>query len=236
MFDCTTLGRLTDWQPGAAAPAVAEPPHVADSLALLRRALLCEHKGRVAVVSSFGAESAVLLALVAEIDPATPVLFVDTRQHFPETLAYRETLARTLRLSDVRSIGPTDAALIANDPGAELWRYDPDAYFLAGDLAQAASHGDAAAGVDAADVGSSNADDGVLNGRAGGLLRRQRGAVDGFSSGTELRDETFAHTLGGLDAMAAIAQDAVGDLGHEHTALLASSVQHGDQIFWLWRH
>ena len=127
MFDCTTLGRLTDWQPGAAAPAVAEPPHVADSLALLRRALLCEHKGRVAVVSSFGAESAVLLALVAEIDPATPVLFVDTRQHFPETLAYRETLARTLRLSDVRSIGPTDAALIANDPGAELWRYDPDA-------------------------------------------------------------------------------------------------------------
>ena len=46
--------------------------------------------GRIAVVSSFGAESAVLLHLVAAIDRATPVLFIDTGRHFVETLRYRD--------------------------------------------------------------------------------------------------------------------------------------------------
>ncbi len=121
MLDCITFDGLFDEQ-------VAEAPaHVEDSLAVLRGALLGDHAGRVAVVSSFGAESAVLLALVAEVDPATPVVFVDTRQHFRETLAYRDTLVGVLGLTDVRSVGPSDAELVANDPGAELWRYDPDA-------------------------------------------------------------------------------------------------------------
>ena len=120
MLDCITFDGLFDDQ-------VAEvPAHVAESLAIVRDALR-ENPGRVAVVSSFGAESAVLLALVAEVDPTTPVVFVDTRQHFRETLAYRDTLVRILGLSDVRSVGPSDAELVANDPGAELWRYDPDA-------------------------------------------------------------------------------------------------------------
>jgi phosphoadenosine phosphosulfate reductase len=98
-----------------------------DGTALLTRAIRRDFAGRIAVVSSFGAESAVLLALVADIDPATPVLFVDTGQHFGDTLAYRDTLARRLGLTDVRSAGPTQAELADNDPGAELWRYDPDA-------------------------------------------------------------------------------------------------------------
>ncbi len=122
MFDCAQ-SYLADHTDDDAAVA----PHVAASLAQLRRALLCDHAGRVAVVSSFGADSAVLLALVAEVAPATPVIFVDTRQHFAETLAYRDTLARTLGLTEIRSVGPTDAELTANDPGAELWRFDPDA-------------------------------------------------------------------------------------------------------------
>ena len=63
--------------------------------------------GRIAVVSSFGAKSAVLLHLVATIDPTTPVLFVDTGRHFPETLDYRDRLAAHLGLRGVRSIGPT---------------------------------------------------------------------------------------------------------------------------------
>ena len=42
----------------------------------------------------FGADSVVLLHMVAEIDKATPVVFVDTGQHFPETLAYRDRLGR----------------------------------------------------------------------------------------------------------------------------------------------
>jgi phosphoadenosine phosphosulfate reductase len=93
----------------------------------LRRAIREDFAGRIAVVSSFGAESAVLLALVADIDPTTPVLFVDTKQHFAETLAYRDELVRFLGLTDVRSIAPTVAEIEANDPPGELWRFDPDA-------------------------------------------------------------------------------------------------------------
>ena len=48
--------------------------------------------GRIALVSSFGADAAVLLHMVSRIDKATPVIFVDTGQHFPETLAYRDEL------------------------------------------------------------------------------------------------------------------------------------------------
>jgi phosphoadenosine phosphosulfate reductase len=80
--------------------------------------------GRIAVTSSFGAEAAVLLDLVAQVEPATPVLFVDTDALFDETVAYRETLVRRLGLTDVRIARPSLADLAAS---AELWASDPDA-------------------------------------------------------------------------------------------------------------
>ncbi len=126
MFDCTVLEPCPDLDPRLSYEA-GQPTHVAGSLRLLRRAILTDHAGRVAVVSSFGAESAVLLALVAEIDPSTPVLFVDTRQHFAETLAYRDVLAGKLGLTDLRSVSAASDELAYADPTAELWRYDPDA-------------------------------------------------------------------------------------------------------------
>lgn len=98
-----------------------------DGPALLARAIREDLRGRVAVVSSFGAESVLLLALVAEIDPATPVLFLETDRHFPETLAYRDEVARRLGLADVRDIRPDAAEAEAQDPTGELWYYDPDA-------------------------------------------------------------------------------------------------------------
>jgi phosphoadenosine phosphosulfate reductase len=81
---------------------------------------------RVAVVSSFGAESAVLLHMVAAIDPATPVLFIDTGRHFVETLQYRDRLAAHLGLGDVRNVGPTaeEAARLDADRSRATW--DPD--------------------------------------------------------------------------------------------------------------
>ncbi|CAI9122064.1 phosphoadenylyl-sulfate reductase [Brytella acorum] len=84
-------------------------------------------RGRIALVSSFGTESALLLALAADVDPTVPVLFLDTGQHFPETLAYRATLSDRLGLSDVRSISPTPATLASRDPTDQLWYYDADA-------------------------------------------------------------------------------------------------------------
>ena len=73
------------------------------------RAAIAQHCGRIAVVSSFGAESAVLLALVAEIDPMVPVIFLQTGKHFAETLEYKARLVAHLGLRVVRDIRP-DAA------------------------------------------------------------------------------------------------------------------------------
>lgn len=82
--------------------------------------------GRIALVSSFGSESAVLLHLVAQIDADTPILFLDTGKHFPETLAYRDTLTAALGLSTVISLSPDAATLEARDREGLRWSYDPD--------------------------------------------------------------------------------------------------------------
>jgi phosphoadenosine phosphosulfate reductase len=82
--------------------------------------------GRIALVSSFGAESAVLLHLVANIDPRTPVVFLDTGKLFPETLAYRDVLRQRLGLTDLRNVSPHADALRDEDPDGDLWRRNPD--------------------------------------------------------------------------------------------------------------
>lgn len=81
---------------------------------------------RIAVVSSFGADSAVLLHLVAEVDRATPVLFVDTERHFPETLEHRDRLVRHLGLLDVRSVGPSPEEVARLDADHSRATWDPD--------------------------------------------------------------------------------------------------------------
>src|ERR687898_1552380 len=98
-----------------------------DGLALLR-ALLKEGPlaGRTALVSSFGAESAVLLDMVATVDPTTPVIFLDTGKLFEETQDYRQELTALLGLEDVRVARPEPAALARHDPGGTLWRQNPD--------------------------------------------------------------------------------------------------------------
>ena len=82
--------------------------------------------GDVAVVSSFGAESAVLLHLVSRIDPKIPVLFLETGKHFPETLAYRNLLEQRFGLKDLRSLTPDPDLLAARDESGLRWSYDPD--------------------------------------------------------------------------------------------------------------
>jgi phosphoadenosine phosphosulfate reductase len=82
--------------------------------------------GDAAIVSSFGAESAVLLHLIGSIDPTVPVLFLETGKHFPETLAYRDTLAARIGLTDLRNITPDPALLARKDENGLRWSYDPD--------------------------------------------------------------------------------------------------------------
>lgn len=82
--------------------------------------------GRIAFVSSFGAESAVLLHLMTRVDPGIPVLFLDTHKLFGETVRYRSRLQHHLGLEDVRVIGPRKAELDADDPQGTLSMHDPD--------------------------------------------------------------------------------------------------------------
>lgn len=96
------------------------------ALAVLAEVIGNHLTGRIAVVSSFGAESAVLLHLSAAVDPAIPVLFLDTGKHFAETIAYRDRLARTLGLTDLRILRPDTAEVAARDAAGERWAYDPD--------------------------------------------------------------------------------------------------------------
>lgn len=83
--------------------------------------------GRIAAVSSFGTESAVLLHMIAQVDKATPVLFLDTGHLFEETLAYRDTLAAHLGLTNVQTFSPDPVALAARDAEKGLWAENPDA-------------------------------------------------------------------------------------------------------------
>jgi phosphoadenosine phosphosulfate reductase len=82
--------------------------------------------GKMAVVSSFGTESAVLLKFVADVDPSLPVLFLDTQWLFKETLAYRDALVARLGLTDVRTVMPSPSALALRDPKRELAFRDRD--------------------------------------------------------------------------------------------------------------
>jgi len=86
-----------------------------------------EYGDELALVSSFGAESAVLLHLAAQVNPAIPVLFLDTGMLFGQTLDYRQQLAAQLGLTDVRDLRPRFEDLATGDPSADLWKTDTDA-------------------------------------------------------------------------------------------------------------
>jgi phosphoadenosine phosphosulfate reductase len=94
---------------------------------VIAAALQAVGRERLAVVSSFGTESAALLKVMADVDASIPVIFLDTGWLFEETLAYRDTLIAMLGLRDVRSVKPLEETLSREDGDRELWFSDPDA-------------------------------------------------------------------------------------------------------------
>jgi len=131
--DFTLAEPVTGWVPLPV--AAVDPVTEAASLSLrhkdasaqeLLRVALSLYQDRIALVSSFGAESAALLHMVAEIDRATPVIFLDTGRLFTQTLIYRNELARRLGLSDLRIAKPR-AQLVEQEDSDRLLAYrDPD--------------------------------------------------------------------------------------------------------------
>jgi phosphoadenosine phosphosulfate reductase len=114
----------------SALPSAEELDHAlrdASPAEIIAAALKTVGREKLALVSSFGTESATLLKVMADVDPAIPVIFLDTGWLFEETLAYRDTLIAALGLRDVRSIKPLEETLTREDPDRELWFSDPDA-------------------------------------------------------------------------------------------------------------
>ena len=108
------------------AQALDEVLRHASPAEVIEAALKTVGREHLALVSSFGTESAALLKVMAEVDPAIPVIFLDTGWLFQETLDYRDTLIAKLGLADVRSIKPLEGTVSREDPDKELWFTDPD--------------------------------------------------------------------------------------------------------------
>jgi phosphoadenosine phosphosulfate reductase len=109
-----------------AASRLAERFFALETQKLLRFAIEDLFPGRIALVSSFGADSAVLLHMVSEIDRATRVIFIDSLRLFPETLAYRDRLIAQLQLTNVATVKPDEGPLAVEDADNFLWARHPD--------------------------------------------------------------------------------------------------------------
>ena len=94
---------------------------------VIEAALATVGREQLALVSSFGTESAALLKVMADVDPSIPVIFLDTGWLFEETLAYRDTLIATLGRLDRTNVLQAEQTLSHDDPDRDLWFSDPDA-------------------------------------------------------------------------------------------------------------
>lgn len=99
----------------------------ASAQTILRAAIVREWPGELTYVSSFGAESVVMLALIADVDPSLPVVFIDTGMHFAQTLDYKDEVIDRLGLTGVRTVTPSETERKVLDPKNNLWKADTDA-------------------------------------------------------------------------------------------------------------
>ena len=104
-----------------------EDPYFGYSAEIALRKSIDAYSGKIALVSSLGADSAVLLHMVSKIDKNLPVIFLDTGKHFRETLAYRDLLIEDLGLTNFQTITPDATELKAEDCDGILHNSMPDA-------------------------------------------------------------------------------------------------------------
>lgn len=114
-------------QPAARLARLNAELRTASAQEILRAAISREWPGELTYVSSFGAESVVMLSLIAEVDPSLPIVFIDTGMHFPQTLDYKDEVIDRLGLTGVREITPNETERKVLDPKNMLWKSDADA-------------------------------------------------------------------------------------------------------------
>lgn len=98
----------------------------ASAQTILRASILREWQDEITYVSSFGTESAVMLALIADVNPDLPIVFLETGMHFPQTLDYKDELIERLGLSNVREYAPAENERLIQDSKNTLWKTAPD--------------------------------------------------------------------------------------------------------------
>jgi phosphoadenosine phosphosulfate reductase len=89
--------------------------------------VLAEFPDEIALVSSFGADAAVLLHMVSELDRDLPILMIDTLMLFEETLEYQRELSAHLGLTNVQHLRPDPNDLKRLDPDDTLYQRNADA-------------------------------------------------------------------------------------------------------------
>ena len=94
----------------------------ASAQTILRVSMIREWPERMTYVSSVA-----MLALIADVDPSLPIVFLDTGMHFPQTLDHRDEVIDRLGLTGVRSIPPSETERKILDPKNDLWKTDTDA-------------------------------------------------------------------------------------------------------------
>lgn len=88
----------------------------------LIKALLTDFPGKTVLLSAFNPEDVIIAKWISEIDPATPIVFLDTKKHFPETLRYVDGVISQLGLTGVRTYEPREELVTNSDPDGELWK------------------------------------------------------------------------------------------------------------------
>ncbi len=99
----------------------SEPPQV-----VLRWLAGQGGREQMPLVSSFGADSVVLLHMISQIDPSYPILFIDTGKHFYDTLNYRDQLRDHFGLTNLQAVTPDPDELKQKDPKGALWIFNHD--------------------------------------------------------------------------------------------------------------
>tara|TARA_B100001564_G_C20587546_1_gene646261 strand:- start:550 stop:1242 length:693 start_codon:yes stop_codon:yes gene_type:complete len=82
---------------------------------------VAEYGNKLVLMSAFNPEDVIISYWLSEIAPNTPILFIDTKKHFPETLAYVDRITKQLKLTNVKILEPDPQLLINSDPDGHLW-------------------------------------------------------------------------------------------------------------------
>jgi phosphoadenosine phosphosulfate reductase len=81
---------------------------VAASIYFLTDAILNQFKDNIALASSFGAESIVLLHLISRVNNKTSIYLLNTGKLFEETISYKNRIVSQFCLKNVIDLQPTE--------------------------------------------------------------------------------------------------------------------------------